>query len=482
MVLPILGTRQSQERARKLGLEVYSAVQGNGSTGANKNALAVAQGYLAGMMQAQHKIAEYSRNPLGDEVVIDRAAKALSEFYHIPEEELKARLGFFVGAQQGEVAVALAIGSKLQAKDKLDVLVQVPGYPNYHRTIAHGFQEYTYYGSKVEPLQIDNEKGYATAEDIERDIKASQAKGRKPVVLLTIPSNPQGKSPPMDEMKRIAHMLDKYPDVYTIVDEAFLEMDFSGKFDNMAKAIAEEGLTDLQKRVSYSRTNTKAGGLPTERGNGMILPQDPEIVRAVSDYINITIFNSSVVAQYLLLGFLEDFHLNQEACVASYLPQYKKNFDTIHESLDRAGIIHSIPDAGFFTVLDFSSLRGMQVPTQVLEILRSRPNQNKDILIQDIDVKDEIIKTDKDIFNLLLFVGKVDSKEVVSALPAQFCGYAPEDCKLRFCFGMSHERLVKAGGVIEDLVGKIREYNKQLPQPDIGAGDAHEASQQARQP
>ena len=127
MVLPILGTRQSQERARKLGLEVYSAVQGNGSTGANKNALAVAQGYLAGMMQAQHKIAEYSRNPLGDEVVIDRAAKALSEFYHIPEEELKARLGFFVGAQQGEVAVALAIGSKLQAKDKLDVLVQVPG-------------------------------------------------------------------------------------------------------------------------------------------------------------------------------------------------------------------------------------------------------------------------------------------------------------------------------------------------------------------
>ena len=408
------------------------------------------------------KITEYSRNPLGDEVVINRAAKMLSGFYRIPEEELKDRLGFFVGAQQGEVAVALAIGAKLQAKDRLDVFVQVPGYPNYHRTLAHGFQEHTYFGSKVEPLLIDDERGYATANEIEDSIRSSQGQGRKPIILLTIPSNPQGKSPPKDEMKKIVHMLDKYPDVYTIVDQAFLEMDFSRKFETIAEVIADEGLVDLQKRFSYSRTNTKAGGLPTERGNVVILPDDKTIIQAVSDYINITIFNSSVVAQYLLLGFLKDFHLNQEACVDTYLPAYKKNFDTINNVLTRAGIKHSMPEAGFFTVIDFSSVRGLKVPQKMLQLLRHRSVESDEINLDDIDIPDGIIKTDKDIFNLMLFVGNSETKKAVSALPGQYCGYPSEDCKVRFCFGMSNERLVQAGQVIEHLVEIVKEYNRSL--------------------
>jgi aspartate aminotransferase/aminotransferase len=264
------------------------------------------------------------------------------------------------------------------------------------------------------------EPGYQlTAKALEESIKsayelAKQDNNLPKVVLLSNPSNPLGTIIPTNELKKIAAVLRKYPDLKIVIDEAYAEMCWNGSKPPSLLELAP----DLRERMIVLRSATKALSAAGER-MAMLMAFDRKLMGALRDK-NIEAVghpprSAQIAYAYTMLNFtdkdkkeLEDF--------------YKPKVDYVYERVKKMGA--AMPDSDyrvdgtFYVLCDLSDLLGEEIP---LAAKRALGKTGK-------------IETSEELVYSLLF------QESLMVAPGSYFGMSPNNGFVRItCSGTSEQ-------------------------------------------
>ncbi len=361
------------------------------------------------------------------------------------------RIAFFPGAHFGMIASLTGILKAEHSRGhvKSAVLMQSPGYPSYGKIFSEARKLANLAEAEVSLESIQVPKGYPEAHEIRKSILQNKAMGRViSCIILTIPSNPQGKIPPREELVKIIELLSEYPSIHMILDETFLEIDFRTHDKDRFKSIAwiahemsqerhhENPLKFLNQFLDRSfivRSGTKAAAIAGYRPNLMILSKNERIQNYIYEITSTILSNTGMAEQVLMAEWM---HSADEAHYKSVSDHYQKDLNILTDTLKRLKMNYIQPDGGFFISICLSDWIGKQVPPEIAKILYKNQLEN-----------------DEDLFNLFLKVGSGNEK--LGIMPGSDFGYPSSQGFIRFCFGGGESTVRGAAKIIESLANTL---------------------------
>ncbi|QMT58682.1 pyridoxal phosphate-dependent aminotransferase [Legionella sp. PC997] len=293
----------------------------------------------------------------------------------------------------------------------------VPGY-----RIITPFPYYSAYSNNplhcLHPIHVMDAPGYKlTARATEESIKeayslAEMDHGWPKAILICNPSNPLGNIIDAIELKKIAEVLRKYPDLYIIFDEAYTEMSFS-EMPSFLKIAP-----DLKERVIILRSATKALSAAGERMAVLLVFESSLMNEMLNKNISYFI-HAPRSAQAAYAQTMANFGAEEKNNIAAF---YKKKVDYVVERLKAMGAAMPDPlyqiEATFYVLADFSDMFGLPLPKDVARVLQ----------------RSGVVKTDEELAYYLLF------EDNLMITPLSYFGLSKHDGFMRItCSGRENE-------------------------------------------
>jgi aspartate/methionine/tyrosine aminotransferase len=235
------------------------------------------------------------------------------------------------------------------------------------------FPHYSAYSNnhhRLHPIETMHTSGYKLlATEVKKSIKeayelAKIDHGWPKAILICNPSNPLGNFVDKDELIQIAAILRRYPDLYIIFDEAYVEMCFV-EMPSFLKIAP-----DLRDRTIIMRSATKALSAAGER-MAMLIVFDQKLMSEILNK-NISYFvHAPRSSQIVYAQTMASFDIHEQEKLIEY---YKKKVNYVITRLHSMGA--NMPDpmykveATFYALGDFSDLFGLELPLDVSRVLQ----------------------------------------------------------------------------------------------------------------
>ena len=151
-----------------------------------------------------------------------------------------------VGASQGFMITMMAL---LNPGDK--VLIPSPYFPLYSYSSILSGGESIFVDTSADDFVL-------TPEALDREL---QAHPEVKLLMLNYPNNPTGTTYSKDQVKRLAEVLRKYPDVYILSDEIYGDLVYDGDHYSMVEELPERTILLAGASKSYAMTGFRLGFL-----------------------------------------------------------------------------------------------------------------------------------------------------------------------------------------------------------------------------
>ena len=174
--------------------------------------------------------------------------QAIANFYH-RRHQLKLnwqQIMVTVGASQGFMITMMAL---LNPGDK--VLIPSPYFPLYSYSSILSGGESIFVDTSADDFVL-------TPEALDREL---QAHPEVKLLMLNYPNNPTGTTYSKDQVKRLAEVLRKYPDVYILSDEIYGDLVYDGDHYSMVEELPERTILLAGASKSYAMTGFRLGFL-----------------------------------------------------------------------------------------------------------------------------------------------------------------------------------------------------------------------------
>lgn len=366
-------------------------------------------------------------DPRGDQLPRELMSQVMTSWYDtniLPENIL-----FTVGGIGGLHIIFETFNTHFADTPHYRVITPFPFYSAYANNSGH----------KLHPIEVMKEDGYRlTAKSLEVSIKeayllAEEDLGVPKVVLLCNPSNPLGNVITKSEMVNIARVLRNYPDLFVVVDEAYIEMSFVECPSLLSIA------PDLKKRLILLRSATKSLSASGERMAIVIVFNEDLLNEMINKSIAYFI-HAPRSAQLSYAETMLQYDKEQQLQMTDY---YKKKVAYVTKRLFDMGA--SMPDpnyqveATFYVLGDFGDLFGLDMP-KVLECVF--PQVDK-------------IKTDEDLAYYLLF------EEGIMIAPMAYFGLAENSGYVRITCSAHQTELTDLMDRLESRLFEARKLKNQ---------------------
>lgn len=251
---------------------------------------------------------------MGDPLLRSAIAKYESQFYG--EDFSMEQVLITNGATEG---LALAFWSLLSEGD--EAIVMVPSFPLYQTQIE-------LMGAKAVLVDVSKDDFQLTLDNV-----MDKVNEKTKCIVFASPNNPTGTIYNHDTFKVIQAMVDKYPDIYIIVDEVYRSMVYGVEYASLREIEA------LRKNIILVTSFSKSHAMTGWRVGYVITP-------------------------YELLDRMHKLHQNvvtgissftQSACIVALdmdtkymIDEYEERRNFILESLDNMGLEYVYPDGAFY--------------------------------------------------------------------------------------------------------------------------------------
>jgi len=300
---------------------------------------------------------------------------------------------------------------------------------------------YTLYANTTHPIQyihLMQNSGYQlTAESLEQGIldamHASETDGLLPrVLVLCEPNNPMGTTLSQAMLLDIKAVLERYPDLTILLDEAYVEMLENPRMHSLY-ALADPA---LRARIILFRSGTKGLSLAGER-MALLVTSEPHIKMAILSKLIEYLGHASLSSQYMYAHLLQC--LIQDPTYLREMSQYYAR--KLQFSCDKLSDIGaSLPDntyqpyGTFYVCCDLSPLLGLPISSKATQALG----------------KTGTIASDEDIAYTLLF------EDGIMIAPLSYYGVFKSQGYCRITCGESELMLAHFLDVIGERLEKAR--------------------------
>lgn len=274
-----------------------------------------------------------------------------------------------------------------------------------------------YWVSYVEMVKLAEGKSIIVSAGIDQDFKiaASQLESaitpRTKAIILCSPSNPTGSIYSKDELKALADVLAKYPQITIISDEIYEHINYVGKHESIAQ------FENVRERVVIVNGVSKGYAMTGWRLGWLAAPQ--WLASACNKLQGQYTSGPSSIAQKAA----EAAYLGDQACVEDMRKAFERRRDLVYKlASEIEGFKVNKPDGAFYVFPDCSSYFGKSYNGKEIE-------------------------TSADLAMFLLEEGHV------AAVGGMAFG-AP-DC-IRFSYATSDELLVEAFKRIQNTLAKLK--------------------------
>lgn len=219
------------------------------------------------------------------------------------------------------------------------------------------------------PINVMKTSGYQlTAEAFSKSLQkankvGSNSQKKVGAFLLCDPNNPLGTVANENELRKIAEILKDHPEIIIILDEAYAEMQLSGKKHKSFLTIATEVDSELKKRIVVLRSATKALSAAGER-MGVILAFNDELMGRFLE-VNIgSVGHAPRSSQRIFTEAMDKLDERELVLLNRY---YKPQVEYVFTRLTQMGA--AMPDSSykvegtFYVCGDFSDLLGQVIPS-----------------------------------------------------------------------------------------------------------------------
>jgi len=303
------------------------------------------------------------------------------------------------------------------------------------------FPYYTLYADnrhQLHPIDVMKEPGYKlTAKALEESIEeaillAKQDNNVPKVVLLCNPSNPLGTVISENELRKIANVLLKYPDLHIVIDEAYAEMYWKGTKVPSLLEIAPK----LKKQITILRSATKALSCAGER-MAMLIAFDADLMNSFRNLSISSIGHAPRSAQLAYAYTMNHFGDEEKKALEDY---YRPKVEYVFDRAAKMGA--SMPDplykieGTFYVTCDFSDLMDGEIPVEAQFALERKGK----------------IKTSEDLVYSLLF------KERIMVAPGCYFGMPPKNGFIRITCSGTQDELQALMDRLEDCLLVARQH------------------------
>jgi aspartate/methionine/tyrosine aminotransferase len=310
---------------------------------------AVEQWHSCPELENDHSAIGYG-DPYGDAQAKIHMAQAMSGWY---DSEISPKnVLFTVGGISGLKIIFEVFNSFYAVHNKYRVITPFPHYSAYANNSHH----------ILHPIDVMAEKGYKlTAASLEKSItqafNLAVEDGIPPkAILICNPSNPLGTCLQEEELKKIAEVLRKYPNLHIILDEAYAEMSFTRMPSFLQTA------PDLKSRTILLRSATKALSSAGER-MAIILAFDDYLINELVKQQVTSYIHAPRSAQIAYAEAMLHYGDEERKIMAAF---YQKKINYVNQRLSEMGAAMPCADhqveAGFYALGDFSDVFGMEMP------------------------------------------------------------------------------------------------------------------------
>ncbi|MBN9230999.1 MAG: pyridoxal phosphate-dependent aminotransferase [Legionella sp.] len=314
---------------------------------------------------------------------------------------------------------------------------EIPGYRVLTPLPYHGVYA-TNPMHRLHPIPVMKTKGYQfTAATLKTSIQEAYSRaqidgGLPKALLMCNPSNPLGTVIPVEEMTRIAEVLRQYPELYIIIDEAYIEMSYVPAVSLLQLA------PDLQPRMVVLRSATKALSAAGER-MAMLMAFCLNLMQDMV-YRNMSYFiHAPRSAQLAYAQTMMHFDTNEQQRLQTY---YQKKVDYVQRRLIEMDAAMPDPDyrvqGAFYVLADLHELFGRPLPPKAQYILQ----------------KGEAVTTDEELAYYLLV------QEHLMIAPLSYFGVSPQKGYMRITCSAPEEELCELMNRLElqlSLQRKLKE-------------------------
>ncbi len=220
-----------------------------------------------------------------------------------------------------------------------EVVVPAPYWVSYPEMIKMAE------GKMVEiPTSIDN-NFKVTPEQIEDAITE-----KTKVLMLNTPSNPTGSYYTKEELKEIAGVVERHPDIYVISDEIYEYINYSGKHESIAQFDSIKDRVVIINGVSkgYAMTGWRIGYMAARA----------DIAKACDTLQGQVTSGASSIAQMAALEAMRTDPENSED-IKGMVEAFRKRRNLVKSKLDEIpGIKTNLPDGAFYFYPDVTHYIG----------------------------------------------------------------------------------------------------------------------------
>lgn len=366
-------------------------------------------------------------DPQGDAEARELMAKALNRWYKQRIEVEPQHLLFTVG---GAAAIHIALHVLHEQAPDAKVITPFPHYSLYATTNK---------SLQLHPIPVMDEPGYRLTA---KALTKSLARNNHPIAafLFCDPNNPLGTLVSPEEWQSIAAVLQYYPKVPILLDEAYAEMRLDGQAHQSLLTVAPE----LYPRTILLRSATKGLSAAGQRMAVLITPDAALMSKLVVK--NVSIYGHAPrIEQYIFASALNSFNENDRKDLAAfYAPQVK----LAQNRLKAMGAAMPDPlyqvEGTFYVLADLSALLGLELSAEAAYVLgKSGP-----------------METDEDIAYYLLFKG-------LSIAPLSYFGAAPQAGFMRITCSGGDSEINALCDILQKALVQARKMKKQIKQKGI---------------
>ena len=276
-----------------------------------------------------YNVVRHYGNPQGEFCYRAQAAQALSSWY---EMTLHADDIMFTHGGCASLFNVFRILEK-QNPQGARIILPTPCYPLHISTFNHQISH---------PLNVLEQPGYQiTAKAIQKSIDeaihlAEQDNAYPKAIILCDPYNPLGTTLDRDELPKIVKVLEKYPDIWLVLDEPYAEMTYGFKHVSLLKFCES-----IKSRVITIRSATKSFSLAGERMS-LTICQNKYLMNQLVES-NILISGHAATSQQAIYAFALS-KLNEKKLMRTQ-QYYGPQLEFAYKRLKEMGA--SMPDNGY---------------------------------------------------------------------------------------------------------------------------------------
>ena len=208
-----------------------------------------------------------------------------------------------------------------------DILIPIPGFPNYHMMTV-------LCGGKTVGYPLLAEEGYQPDVDAIEDLIGPKTKA----IVVNTPSNPTGTVVEADRLKAIAAIAERH-DLYVVSDECYEKIIFDGVHVSPASFGGEDRYFTINSfSKSYAMTGWRVGYVAAPKDLAPVFVKLQEALVACAPSI------SQIAAEAALKG--------PQGCVDGMVDSYRNRRDLALEVLRSKDLYRYRPGGAFYLLVD----------------------------------------------------------------------------------------------------------------------------------